>query len=310
MKQFTPILIVVILIALGAAYWFLLRPAAQAPVDEPDVVGDFIPLTPPDEPEPIVVEESDELPFVTETVIGQSVQGRDITAYHYGTGDTELLFVGGIHGGYEWNTVLVAYQLMDYLNANPNVVPANVTVTVIPVLNPDGLNKIVGSPGRFSLVDVPDSAAATIPGRYNANNVDLNRNFDCDWQAQGVWQDKTVSGGTAPFSEPESQAFRQYVQARRPTAVVVYYSAVGGVFASNCHTGILPETLTLTNLYADASGYKAYEDFDFYTITGDAVNWLAKNKIPGISVLLTTHEDVEWERNNAGVLAILNHYGS
>jgi murein tripeptide amidase MpaA len=65
-----------------------------------------------------------------------------ITAYHYGTGDKEILFVGGIHGGYEWNTALVAYQLMDYLKANPNVIPKNVKVTVIPVLNPDGLIKL------------------------------------------------------------------------------------------------------------------------------------------------------------------------
>src|SRR3989338_11578153 len=77
----------------------------------------------------------------TKTVIGTSAGGNNITAYHFGEGDSDLLFVGGIHGGYEWNTVLVAYQLMDYLKANSNVIPANVKVTVVPVLNPDGLNK-------------------------------------------------------------------------------------------------------------------------------------------------------------------------
>src|ERR1035437_10143538 len=40
----------------------------------------------------------------TQTVIGKSVQGRNIIAYHYGTGATEIIFVGGIHGGYSWNT--------------------------------------------------------------------------------------------------------------------------------------------------------------------------------------------------------------
>src|ERR1700733_352467 len=49
-----------------------------------------------------------------ETVVGKTVEGRDITAYNFGTGDTQLLFVGGIHGGYEWNTSLVAYQMIDY----------------------------------------------------------------------------------------------------------------------------------------------------------------------------------------------------
>ena len=38
------------------------------------------------------------------TVIGHSVEGRDIVSYTFGTGDTHLLFVGGIHGGYEANS--------------------------------------------------------------------------------------------------------------------------------------------------------------------------------------------------------------
>lgn len=48
-------------------------------------------------------------------VVGSSVQGRPIYAYNYGTGSSTLLLVGGMHGGYEWNSVLLAYQAMDYL---------------------------------------------------------------------------------------------------------------------------------------------------------------------------------------------------
>ena len=121
-----------------------------------------------------------------QTIIGKSVEGRDIVAYHYGTGDSELVFVGGIHGGYEWNTVLVAYELIDYINGNPAIIPADIKVTVIPVLNPDGLNKVVGTAGRFAKSDVPTSTSETVPGRFNANNVDLNRNFDCDWQTEAT----------------------------------------------------------------------------------------------------------------------------
>ena len=241
-------------------------------------------------------------------VIGTSAGGRDITAYHYGTGETELLFVGGIHGGYEWNTVLVAYELMDYLEANPELIPADIQVTVIPVLNPDGLNKVVGTTGRFTKADVPTVQAETVPGRFNANNVDLNRNFDCDWQEQGIWQQTKVSGGSAAFSEPESQAIKKYVQTSKPKAVVVWYSSAGGVFASNCHNGVLPETQTITNVFSTASKYKAYQSFNFYEITGDMVNWLAKEGVPAISVLLTTHTDTEWEKNKAGVEALIKHY--
>ena len=244
------------------------------------------------------------------THIGSSVEGRDITAYHYGTGDTELLFIGGIHGGYSWNTALVAYEMIDYLEANPTAVPANVQVTVIPVLNPDGLYKIVGTTERFTQSDVPTSAEATIPGRFNANDVDLNRNFDCEWQSTGKWQSTTVSGGANTFSEPETQALRDYVAVHKPTAVVAWYSASGGVFSSSCRNGVLTETKTLTNIYADASGYAAYEEFDFYDITGDMMNWFAKNNTPAISVLLSTHESTEWEKNQKGIEAIFNHYAN
>lgn len=244
----------------------------------------------------------------TKTVIGKSGEGRDIMAYHFGEGEKEILFVGGIHGGYEWNTVLVANELMEYLKENPAAVPSNEKVTVIPVLNPDGLNKVVGSPDIFTQADVPKGTAATVPGRFNSNNVDLNRNFACDWQASGTWQNKTVSGGSAAFSEPESQAMKSYIEANPPTAVVVWYSAAGGVFASNCHDGVLPETKTLVSLYAKASGYKAYEEFNFYDITGDMVNWLAKIRVPAFSVLLTNHTDTEWSKNQKGIEALLQHY--
>jgi len=243
------------------------------------------------------------------TVIGTSVEGRDITAYHYGTGTDEILFVGGLHGGYEANTILVAYNLMDYLQAHPEAVPANETVTVIPAVNPDGLAKVIGTTtDRFTAADIPSSLASTVVGRFNADNVDLNRNFDCDWQATGVWQSTKVSGGTAAFSEPESQAIENYVSAHKPTAVVVWYSSAGGVYSSSCHNGVSAETTAITKIYADASGYPAHESFDFYATTGDMVNWLAKLNIPAISVLLTNHTDTEWSKNQAGVTALLNHY--
>ena len=244
----------------------------------------------------------------TQTVIGKSVAGRDIMAYHYGTGDTEILFIGGIHGGYEWNTVLVAYEAMDYLKANPSVIPSNVKVTVIPVLNPDGLYRVVGTSSRFMLASVPKAESDTVPGRFNGNNVDLNRNFDCDWQTSAKWKAATVSGGSSAFSEPESQAVKNYVEKSNPKAVITWYSAAGGVYSSSCHNGVLPETKILTNTFAKASGYPAYEEFNFYEITGDMVNWLAKKNIPAISVLLTTHDSVEWSKNLAGINAILKYY--
>lgn len=243
-----------------------------------------------------------------ETVIGKSVQGRDIIAYQYGSGSDEVLFIGGIHGGYEWNTALLGYKIADYFKANPNIIPANIKVTVIPVLNPDGLNKVVGTSSVFTADDISTSESVVVSGRFNGNNVDLNRNFACDWQSTGTWQNKAVSGGDSAFSEPETLALKNYIELNKPKAVIAYYSAAGGVYSSNCHNGILPGTSVMTNAYAKASGYSANEDFNFYETTGDMTNWLAKINIPAISVLLTNHNDTEWTKNLAGIKSLLKVY--
>lgn len=300
MKNIFIVLLVIVL--LGGGYYYFNKPSSTTPTTPQEVVTST--ETPAVTQKPVEKAPVD----TTKTVIGTSVGGNPITAYHFGTGDKELLFVGGIHGGYEWNTVLVAYELMDYLKANQNNVPKNVKVTVIPVLNPDGLKKVVGSTERFLPADVSKSDSVVVSGRFNGNTVDLNRNFDCDWKTTGVWQTKKVSGGTAAFSEPESKAIKNYIDANKPTAAVVWYSAGGGVFASNCHNGVSKETNTLTKTFATASGYPAHQSFDFYETTGDMVNWLAKNNIPAISVLLTNHTDTEWKKNQAGFDALLKYY--
>ena len=298
------IIIAVIIIIIGLGAYFLLKPNSST-----DTSGDQVEVSESTENEQMEkVEEQDK----SKTIIGTSVEERDITAYHFFQSEEnlnkEILFVGGIHGGYSSNTSLVAYETIDYLQNNLSVIPTNVKVTVIPSLNPDGVFKVIGKEGRFESSDIPTSIEERIPGRFNANNVDLNRNFDCDWQEDATWQDKSVSGGANAFSEPESSAVKNYIEANNPNAVVVWYSSAGGVFASSCHDGVLPETEDITSVYAKASGYKEYKSFDFYEVTGDMVNWLAKEKIPAISVLLSNHESTDWSKNKEGVKALLSHY--
>jgi predicted deacylase len=247
-------------------------------------------------------------------VIGTSVEGRTIDAYTYsgaGSGDKKhLVFVGGIHGGYEWNSSLLAYQFMDHLDQNPKAVPDNLKITVIPSANPDGLFKIVGKEGRFTALDVSKEKEAEVlgNGRFNANAVDLNRNFDCKWKPESMWRSKAVSAGTQAFSEPEARAIRDFALGQKPDAFVFWHSQASAVYASECTDGILPETLTIMDAYANASGYKAVQTFDAYEVTGDAEGWLASIGIPAITVELSTHETVEWDKNIAGVKALIEHY--
>lgn len=248
-----------------------------------------------------------EQPSVSE-VIGASVEGRAIEAYTFGNGPNHLLFVGGMHGGYEWNSVLLSYRFIDYLNANPEVIPSNLTVSVIPSANPDGLHKVIGQTGRFSKADVPANAGTGGTGRFNANGVDLNRNFDCNWQPKSQWRGTPVDAGSSAFSEPETRAIRDYVQANNPEAVVFWHSQANAVYASECNNGILSQTKDIMNTYSQASGYRAVKSFDAYPITGDAEGWLASIGIPAITVELATHETIEWQRNLAGVKALFDYY--
>jgi len=257
--------------------------------------------------EPAVVE-APKVVGPVHTVVGTSVEGRSIDAYSYGSGPTQLLFVGGIHGGYEWNSSVLAYSAMDYFIAHPEAIPQSLTVTVIPAASPDGTFKVVGKAGRFSAADVPTTVDQSA-GRFNAHGVDLNRNFDCKWQPKSTWKERSVSAGTAPFSEPEAAALRDFIQKIHPTAVVLWHSQANGVFASQCENGILPKTLDIMNAYATASGYPAIQTFDAYPTTGAAEDWLAKVGIPAITVELTTHEGIEWEKNLAGITALIDYYG-
>lgn len=252
-------------------------------------------------PEPVKEEEV----VSTSKSIGSSVEARDIQAFTYGKGDKQVVFVGGIHGGYEWNSVLLAYTLMDHLTKNPSVIPEGVQVTVIPNANPDGVFKIVQKEGRFVSADLPPGDRSA--GRFNARGVDLNRNFDCKWQPEAMWRGNVVGAGTAAFSEPEARALRDFFTKEKPEAAVFFHSQAGSVYASECTNGILPETLAIMNIYAGAAKYPAVSTFDAYPVTGDIEGWLASIGIPAITVEFTTHESMEWDKNRAGIEALLKH---
>ncbi len=119
-----------------------------------------------------------------------------------------------------------------------------------------------------------------------------------------------VGAGTAPFSEPESRAIRDFVFAFKPTAAIFWHSQANAVYASECTDGILPQTLDTMNAYARAAGYPAVTSFDAYAITGDSEGWLASIGIPAITVELKTHNTIEWEKNRAGITELFQYYGS
>lgn len=283
------ILILLGLVILGAIIYLMnytgtTNTTTGTPTTEPVPTSSPVGATPTTSPAEQVSTRSEE------TIIGRSVDGADVVAYHFGTGAKEILFVGGVHGGYSPNTAKLADDMVAYFKQHADTIPANLSVTIIPHLNPDG-----------------DAKSGTA-GRFNAHTVDINRNFDCDWAATSMWQSQKVSGGTAAFSEPEAQALRSYVEKYDPAAAVVWFAAEGKVYASACDGKPSSASTKLAATYATAAAYPADTTFDAYTINGDMVNWMAEQGIPAISVLLSDHKNTEFETNLAGIEAVLKAY--
>ncbi len=237
--------------------------------------------------------------------IGVSAGGRPITSYRFGFGSQTLVFVGGIHGGYEWNTILLAYEMIDYFLANPDRISANLSLYIIPSANPDGQFAVTGVDGRFT----PEDVSANIePGRFNANQVDLNRNWACGWQEEAYWGDTLVSGGKLPFSEPETAALRIFFFREKPEMVLFWHSKADGLYVGSCDELYQPSK-DIAEIYGTASGYRVNEQFTAYPISGDASDWLATQNIPAFTVELKTRSQTDWSENLAGVLALLDYYG-
>lgn len=220
-----------------------------------------------------------------EILLGYSVQGRAITARRLGNGSRVLLLVGGIHGGWEENTVLLLHQLIAHFESHPEAILPNMSLVFVPVANPDGL-----------------ALGRTEAGRFNANGVDLNRNWPCDWSAQAYWRSQTVNAGTEPFSEPETKALSAFILTLRPTAVLFYHSAAGGVFAGECNGD--HGSMLLSQILGQATGYSYGDAFSAYPVTGTESSWVDGLGIPSADVELFSQSDPEFDRNLAGVMAL------
>jgi hypothetical protein len=217
--------------------------------------------------------------------IGTSVEGRPIVARAFGGGERVLLLAGGMHGGWEANTVELMDEMLIHFEAHPDDVLPGIRIVIIPVVNPDGLVR-----GR------------TPEGRFNVNGVDLNRNWECDWSPEAVWRNMPVNAGAGAFSEPESAALAQYIRSLRPMAALFYHSAAGGIFAGACRGD--HGSAALSAVLGEATDYTYGEDFDAYAVTGAASNWADGLGIASADVELATWTDSEFERNLRGIMAV------
>lgn len=222
-------------------------------------------------------------------IIGSSAGGLPILIYRFGTGKRERLIVAGIHGGNEYNTVLLAEQLISILSSHPEIVPKDKTLFILPDLNPDGFER-----------------SWDIYGRANDHGVDLNHNFpyrwEQEWNRSSCWHYLTLSGGTSPGSEPETQALMGFVLSHPIEALISYHSAAMGIFPGGKPP--FAPSLDLARTIAKVSSYP-YPPLDTgCDYSGNLTDWAATLGIASIDIELRNHRDTDLEQN----LTILNAF--
>lgn len=148
--------------------------------------------------------------------VGASLEGRPLAGLSLSAGDGDdrlgILVVGAQHAR-EWVSASAALWIADHLargyGFDPEVTDLldRYDVVVVPVANPDGY-RFTWTTDRLWRKNRRDNGDGSV-------GVDLNRNWDAAWGAPGA-ADLPVSDnwpGTAAFSEPETQALRDWLLA-------------------------------------------------------------------------------------------------
>lgn len=152
---------------------------------------------------------------------GNTVHGEALRAFCCGTsgGTTRLLYMANIHA-MEFLGTEVILALAEAFLKNP---PVNCEIWLIPSVNPDG---------RLLAEGVAQSRCKQFL-RHNAHGVDLNRNFDVDFNRDywlSRWLPRLYRSGETPFSEPETAALRGFLAQHPPHFALSLHSFGNRIF--------------------------------------------------------------------------------
>jgi hypothetical protein len=148
---------------------------------------------------------------------GHDIFSLEITNQNSGVEDKPVFFVQGAIHAREYTTTESVTRFAEQLIASYGTDPEttwildNFEVRVVPIVNPDG-RKFAEQGYSWRKNTNPGDGTAAFPNY----GVDLNRNYGSKWGEFGEESSSSDPAdltyrGTAPFSEPESQALRDYL---------------------------------------------------------------------------------------------------
>jgi hypothetical protein len=168
--------------------------------------------------------------------IGTSIEGRNIYVLKISDNvavdedEPEVLYMGDHHAR-ELMSVEIPLKFAQYLLTNYGVDPdvTNMVDTreifIAPMINPDGHYYVQLNHSGSSDYWWRKNRRYNYDGSYG---VDLNRNYGYMWGYDNVGSSPTpntdVYRGTGPFSEPETQAVRDFAQGRHLILALSYHS--------------------------------------------------------------------------------------
>ncbi len=197
--------------------------------------------------------------------------------------EPDILFMGGLHAR-EWISVEVPFYLAKYLldhygtDQKVKQLVDSREIWIVPLVNPDGL-EYSRTYDRNWRKNRRDNGNGTF-------GVDPNRNFGYNWGLTGSSGDPTneIYRGVAPFSEPETQAIRDFVATHEFYASISYHSYSQLVIYPWGYTkDAAPHKEQLSKMAEDMANairdvhgmnYTARQASDLYRASGDSDDWL------------------------------------
>ncbi len=193
-----------------------------------------------------------DFPFLHIGSIGKSVLGREIPMLRIGRAKEYVVFAGAFHGSeYITNSLLLTfcYELSNAI-ANDGIIEGlNVRramygrgLIIVPLVNPDGCEISIhgksGCLGNFSFIN-RISGGDLVHFNANARGVDINHNFDANWEAvrererkaEIFGPAKTRFGGYSPESEPETVALCNLCRENNIRHAVAFHSQGEVIYA-------------------------------------------------------------------------------
>ena len=168
--------------------------------------------------------------LISASVLGQSVEGRDIPVFRLGKGDREIIICATMHAREYFCTGFVMYMSEQYCKSyyedrwyaglSYREILDNVCFVIVPMLNPDGVNLAQNGIENAEQREKLEQMELVDTGRNgyyawkaNINGVDLNRNWPYYWAEDAEVKSPASANynGTAPTTEPEVIAMKKLI---------------------------------------------------------------------------------------------------